>query len=301
MALPIQVLPLRQVSWLAAAALVFGTAILGPAVGDVIFIVEPPYIDPQEPPTKEQREQIADVAERLTQRALLLPIEGHAPIDGRSAVRTADAQVFRGADLLVQVLITVGTRGLTFEARMYEKDPGRWYSIAGRAFGDIGANKLELAIADEILPKMLVRIVELLRLSRPPALLMDCLFPNSKEDKNLLDAARTLSVDYANKLASNAGLQSRFWVVRLVPTAQPKFYDWWCVHLDDPRIGLLDDTTTVYGYVDPISQPTKVKLSLSLSRRHHHFSAPESIVIDVQDAESVKRITEMVENLTNGL
>jgi hypothetical protein len=296
---------LRPIAPALLAAGMLTLCLSGAAAREFIFIVEEPLFDPVDPLSDDQRRQVASVDEMLTQRVKQLQIDGHVPIDGRDVARQQDAKLrFQNADLIVQVLLTFGGKGAAVVALIYEKVNGKWSSdsFAGGLFGPGSASTLEAGIANEVLPKMLVRLFELAQPERAPLLFVDCLFP-PKGSAALQEYALNLSVDYGGLVSAMAALRQRFRIVRFVQTPYPEFYKWWCVQLDRPRIGTRrEDTTTVYGYVTQTSQVGKPELRLAASRRQRTVGGDDPIAIDARNNRRLlKRITDKVERLTHDL
>jgi hypothetical protein len=132
--------------------------------------------------------------------------------------------------------------------------------------------------------------------------LADCLFPGATPPENLQQAARVFTSSYQNNLSNSAALKQRFSIVRLVPTIEIPFYQWWCMDLKEPRMGLRENTITIYGQVEQVG--SKLELWLMAGRRGKKKPATDSVLLAIEGPERavvLKRIGELVESIANGM
>ena len=279
----------------------FGIDVALAASRDLIVIVEEPYIDSSNLPTPEQRETVGELREALTRRILELQIEYHEKWDGMAAVQQGDVARIKKADVIFQVLFKVDGRGLKYEAQLYERDRDKWIPVSARPLKWASAEKLETLIADDLLPRLVVRAHEIAKAAGPPILFTDCVFA-PLNNTAIEPLARSVSQQYASRLAREISLIRRFGVVRLVPPV-PTDFQWWCVHLQRPRLGSLrSDTITVYGLIEQLSPTVLAQVLIVVGRPDRNVTSREYIPLDPQDWEaSLKRIAEIVEGLTNDL
>jgi hypothetical protein len=264
----------------------------------LVVIVETPFKDPDQPPSREQMGRASEVQSLLSERMRGLLIDDYTPLDGREA----GAKTFQDADQIFQVVLNVSAAGYRIEARIFDRRETNWRDISNRLFADKpAAQTVEAEVAKELVPRLLVGIVELAHSERP-VLLADCLFPasNRREEADLM-LGRFFTEKYATRLKDHAELRRMFAVVRLVPSAVPQVYDWWCLDVQPPRSGRFrTGTTTIFGSIETI-RPGRPTVSLEL-RRTGKTLASDLIDLDLARREdTVRRITTAVEGLANAL
>ncbi|MCK1626564.1 hypothetical protein IVA98_26075 [Bradyrhizobium sp. 160] len=261
----------------------------------VTVLVEEPYLDPDDPPTKEQADIAADLKEVLARRILEIQIEHHVTVDGTAAPSTA----LNSADLIFQVLLTVGQKGFRYQAQLYERVRNTWIRLDSRLLKTASPETLGKAISDDVLPALVVRVHEVAQGSDRPILFADCVFAPSTGASGVEPLAWSVSQRYPTQLSGNATLIHRFGVIRLVPPF-PNDYQWWCVQLQRPRLGSLrSDTLTVHGSIEQLS-PGKPEVFIVVSSRDRNLTSRETIPLDLQDWPAfLKRVTETVEGLLN--
>jgi hypothetical protein len=243
-----------------------------------------------------------EIQDDVTGRVLELQIGDYVSANGALAADNHDTETFSQADVIVQVLLDVSGKGYTTKANLYDKATSKWFSFGGRTFSERpGQKPVTELIVDEVLPQVLVRLFELS--SQRPVLFADCLFPQPNDDP-MEPLARQYSVEYGTRLEASLTLRQKFTVMPLVTTANPTFFRWWCVTLQNPRVGILrDETTTVHGYILPSIAPQKPNLFLQVRRPSQAFH-PRIVTLpfDPQDGNNLLiRIIESVEQMTNDM
>lgn len=261
----------------------------------VTVLVEEPYLDPEDPPTSEQADTAADLKEALAQRILGMQIENHVTADGAAA----DAAALNNADLIFQVLLKVGRKGFRYQAQLFERARNTWIRLEGRLLKSASAEVLGKAIADDVLPALVVRLHEIAQAGGRPIMFADCVFAPQTGASGVEPLARSVSQRYPAQLSGKASLVQKFGVVRLVPPLLND-YQWWCVQLQRPRLGLLrPDTITIHGSIEQLS-PGKPEVFIVVSSRDRNLTSRETIPLDLQDWPAfLKRVTETVEGLLN--
>ncbi len=269
------------------------------AAPHLIVLVEEPYVDPNEPPSRAQRETALELVDALTRRVLQLSIQEHMVESGAKLIERGDAAAVNNADLVFQLLIQVSERGFRYQAQLYSRQRQEWIPIDSRLLKTTSAETLASMIADDALPALVVHAHEISRAGGRPILFADCVFPPSLNATSMEQLAESASLRYAGKLSGEAALLSRFGVIRLVPPIQTD-YQWWCVHLQRPRLGLLrPDTITVHGSIEQLSQG-RPEVLIVISNRERIVPSRETIPLDPQDWPAfLKRVAETVEGLTH--
>lgn len=253
----------------------------------LFFSVEPAEKSTEAPPTTEQTRTVDDALETLSQRIRALDIEGHveAPSEDK-------------ADVLVQVTSVVSSRGLRVDAKIYDQASKAWYAVTKELVAITDATRLELELANRILPLAIVRLFELGLPMRRPIMLADCVFPGQNSAESLRSTGLTLSSNYPHDLSAKNQLKERFSIVRLVPTMEPGFYRWWCIDAAATRKGALrNDTVTVYGYLSQVDAAGNPDLQLVFHRQAQIQTSPNITITDRKAA--IRQIADIVEKLAN--
>jgi hypothetical protein len=289
------------ICWIATLML---PAVAHCAPREVLFFVEEPLILERAPPLKEQMDKIDWVQSELSRRFSQISIDGHRITDGKAA----PADKVYSSDFVVQVAITVGRPGYLVQAKLFQASTKTWSEIARRLFGEQPQDKLEAAISNEVIPPILIRILESAQPSDRSVMMADCLSPATSSDSEAIQAGRIFSQGYANQLQANDVLKKAFSVVRMVSTNLPKFYTWWCVELSSlPRQGIQrDDTLVISGQIEAIrATPTSAPrfiLMLEGKKSARVKQALDIVPLDLADpAMTARKINQAVEELTNGL
>jgi hypothetical protein len=239
------------------------------------------------------------------QRFLQINIDGHILLDGREAVSAGESDKLLSANFVVQVITTVSRLGFLVKARIFDSGSQTWSEIGQRSFGDQPLPKLESLIANETIPPILIRILEIAQPSDRGVLFADCLAPASQDDL-AMQAGRILSHTYPNKLKSNPTLKTAFSVVPLVNTTLNQFFTWWCVELSPQRRGMLrDNTLTISGSIENIklspTSPSQLYVSI-MAKKLDHVLTSDLVPLDLTDTPTTaKNIDKAIEELANGL
>jgi hypothetical protein len=276
----------------------------------IFFIVEEPLIESELPPPSERFEDIQALRklhDLLFRRLKLLNIEGHVLVDGRSAIGAKDADKANKADFIVQIIITASRPGYEVIAKLYNAANKSWVEITRVILDFQPLQALEKTISEKVFPSLLMRILEGAQPTNRRILLADCLTPASaNEDEKT--AARLLSRDYGNSLKTSQTLSDSFSVVALINTADPGFYNLWCLAFEPPRYGVLrEDTLTIWGSIDSIratqNSPAELFVSIQASGLGRNLPPKPLITLyldHLADPNVVETIKKQVEEVTNG-
>jgi hypothetical protein len=263
------------------------------AAEQVVFIAETPYLDLSAVAAGEASCITRSIMTSCVSRASCL-------VNGLHAAEIADAHAFQNADIIVQMMTGVSTRGYRVNARLYHKQRKEWFTILSKLFSTADPQPLVDRIIKDVFPRMVIQVLELTHSEQRPVLFVDCLVPPD-QDPELQQLARSLTLRYGNTLSARPGLQQNYAVVRLVPTVHPTFFGWWCTLSQVPRSGLVrSNTTTIYGFIEQIHGPNKPSLSLEVRRQDGRSQIDQLLSLDM-DQNTVNRIVDLAEGLAHGM
>src|SRR5260370_9692340 len=164
----------------------------------MIVIVERPLVELESPPTSDQLARVEEVRGSLVRRFREIEMEGHLVLDGNALVEAKDTEKINSADCLAQIIIFVGNRGYRVKAKLYDATSKTWFEIGQRFFGDQNTTTLENAVANQVIPPILVSILEIAQPSSKAILLPNCLAPAIPNDDSSMQAGRMFSNQYGS-------------------------------------------------------------------------------------------------------
>jgi hypothetical protein len=271
---------------------------------ELLFVIESPVKDADDPPSEEQVSSVKRALEVLGDRVYPLQIEGHVTtvLDFDKRRFAAD---FKKYDVVVQLVTTARNQyGVSVDARVFERSQAKWYEVDRRRLRLVNQRDFEIELVNAVLPASIVRVFELANAGTETIILADCLSPRARDARQVIAASLFTSI-YPSNLAASTKLRQKYKVVRVVPTFRQDLYDWWCVDLQPPRVARVRlDTLTVYGIVQQLVPGDKPELFLVLQRQDTNRTAAQSVVIDVDQnkrKEYLKKITDSIEELTNAI
>jgi hypothetical protein len=267
----------------------------------MVVITEIPLSGPDSPPAANQLARADDIRDALLQRFLEINIDGHTVIDGNAAVEANDSDKINSADSIAQIILTVSKLGYRVKAKLFDAASQTWFEVAQRGFPDQPTTTLVEKIANEVIPPIIMRVLEITQPSNRVVLFADCLAPATPNDELSIQAGRILSRMYATKLKVNTQMLSAYSVVPLVSTAN--FYAWWCTQLSLPRKGIQrEDTLTISGSVENVKIiPPQLMISIQIKKSDRFVPSFDSVLVDLGDMNgTTNRINKAIQELANG-
>lgn len=275
----------------------------GAASRQMVVVVERPLLESASPPDPAQLELADELRNSLVRRFRDVEMEGHLVIDGNALIEANETEKILSADCLAQIIISVADIGYRVKAKIYDKASKKWFETTNRSFGPQNFKTLESSIANEVIPPIFVRILEIAQPTTKAILLADCLTPASLDDDASIQAGRMFSNQYGSRLKRNK-LSETYSVVPLV-SSEPRFYNWWCTELRLPRKGIQrEDTFTITGSIEHVktTSPSRILVSIQIKKFGRNYAPSDYIILDRNDPTGTTlTIMDIIQRLANDL